>query len=257
MSDKIKVIVVTHKEYEMPKDNMYLPVWVGNKANPPDDSFQRDNIGDNIAERNSQYSELTALYWAWKNLNSDYIGISHYRRHVSKKKVNSLDDILSEQQALELLKKNRVLAVQKRIYPETIKNHYIHCNKNQSSIASKQVEILDKTIGDLYPEYQWAFQRVMNKHSAHMFNMFFMERKDLDEYCGWLFSVLFEAEKRIDAAGVKQERLMGSLSEFLLDTWLTANNIKTYDLKLYQTEMNFWKSVKRFLYRRFLGKEGE
>lgn len=257
MSDKIKVIVVTHKEYEMPKDNMYLPIWVGNKSNPTDDSFQRDNVGENIAERNGQYSELTALYWAWKNLESDYIGISHYRRHVSKNKAKSLDDVLTEKQALELLKNNRVLVVQKRIYPETIKQHYINCHKNQSDISKKQVEILDKTIGDLYPKYQVAFHKVMNKHSAHMFNMFIMRRKDLDAYCEWLFKILFEAEKRIDAAGVKQDRLMGSLSEFLLDTWLTANNIKTYDLKLYQTEMTFWKSVKRCLYRRFLEKQGE
>lgn len=254
MNDKIKVIVVTHKEYEMPEDRMYLPVWVGNKVSPPNDSFQRDNEGDNISERNNQYSELTALYWAWKNLESDYIGMSHYRRHVSMKKTKSLEGILSEQQALELLKSHRVLVVQKRIYPETIKQHYINCHKNQKEIAGKQVDILDETIGDMFPEYQESFHRVMNKHSAHMFNMFIMSKEDLNAYCEWLFSILFETEKRIEKAGVKQDRLMGSLSEFLLDTWLTQNDIKAYELKLYQTEMSFWKSVKRFLYRRFFEK---
>lgn len=33
-----------------------------------------DNTGDNISLRNSNYCELTGLYWAWKNLKCDYIG---------------------------------------------------------------------------------------------------------------------------------------------------------------------------------------
>jgi hypothetical protein len=69
-----------------------------------------------------------------------------------------------------------------------------------------------------------------------------------------MFRILFEAEKRIDEAGIKRERLMGTLSEFLLDTWLSKNNIEAYELNLYQTEMNFWKSLKRSLYRRYLEK---
>ena len=42
-----------------------------------------DNTGENISEKNSMYCELTAQYWAWKNLNADYYGFFHYRRYLN------------------------------------------------------------------------------------------------------------------------------------------------------------------------------
>ena len=90
MSDKAlsaTIVVATHKKYRMPKDPLYLPVHVGAegkkdaKGNPLDFGYQKDNEGDNISIKNPRYCELTGIYWAWKNLDSDYIGLVHYRRY--------------------------------------------------------------------------------------------------------------------------------------------------------------------------------
>ena len=80
----IKILVASHKKAEMPEDSMYLPVHVG-RALYPDREFgyQSDAEGDNISIKNPYYCELTALYWAWKNLKADYVGLAHYRRHFS------------------------------------------------------------------------------------------------------------------------------------------------------------------------------
>ena len=70
----IKIIVATHKKYWMPSDDIYLPVHVGKKGKT-DLGYQGDDTGDNISDKNTNYCELTGLYWAWKNLKADYKGL--------------------------------------------------------------------------------------------------------------------------------------------------------------------------------------
>ena len=61
---KVKVLVATHKAYAMPKDSLYLPVFVGKALHPETTlPFQGDDDGENISLKNPNYSELTAIYW--------------------------------------------------------------------------------------------------------------------------------------------------------------------------------------------------
>ena len=83
-----KIIIATHKMYDMPQDDIYLPVHVGREGKDAL-PYQPDNTGDNISAKNPSYCELTGLYWAWKNLDCDYLGLAHYRRHFSMKSRSS------------------------------------------------------------------------------------------------------------------------------------------------------------------------
>ena len=85
----IKILVAAHKKYWMPDDSVFLPIQVGAALHPAL-GYIPDNTGDNISAKNPNYCELTALYWAWKNLDCEYIGLCHYRRYFGHK-VHSKD----------------------------------------------------------------------------------------------------------------------------------------------------------------------
>ena len=80
----LRVVVAAHKPYWMPADPVYLPVQVGAAGKESIPGYTRDDSGENISAKNPHYCELTGLYWAWKNLPGDAIGLAHYRRHFAR-----------------------------------------------------------------------------------------------------------------------------------------------------------------------------
>lgn len=83
---ELKLLVATHKSYIFPKADCYMPIHVGKRNSKLDLDIQGDDTGENISDKNSSFCELTALYWAWKNLDDyKYIGLVHYRRYFSGK----------------------------------------------------------------------------------------------------------------------------------------------------------------------------
>ena len=95
---EVRIIVAAPKKYRMPDDKMYLPLHVGAEGKKDADGkaldlgYARDNTGENISALNPSFCELTGLYWAWKNLRADYIGLAHYRRHFSMKRRAGFDN---------------------------------------------------------------------------------------------------------------------------------------------------------------------
>lgn len=229
----IKIIVATHKKYKMPKDSMYLPVHVGREGKQ-DLGLQGDNEGENISEKNPYYCELTGLYWAWKNLKNEYIGLAHYRRNfIHKKGKDKFECIASTEYMSNMLDKaDVVLPKKRRLYIETIYSHYKH---------TMYVEPLDEVrnvIMEKCPEYIEFFDKKMKRRSGHMFNMCVMKKEILDEYCEWLFDILFELEKRVDPKQYSafHARYLGRISERLLDVWIEKNEIQFVEVKVADME---------------------
>ena len=61
--------------------------------------------------------------------------------------------------------------------------------------------------------------------------MFIMSREQLNNYCSWLFPILFELESRIDISNYDpvQKRIFGYLGERLLNVYVAAEKIKHVD----------------------------
>ena len=249
----IKIIVVTHKEYNMPNDKIYTPICVGpNKG--AIGKYIADDSGENIADKNQSYCELTALYWAWKNLNYDILGMVHYRRYFVDGKIKKKDYILSEEQIKNYLTQYDAIVAKHRVYIESLKDHYINCQRGKEKGARRQLQIVGEVIAEIAPDYKKVYFEHMNGKTGHMFNMFIMKKEDVDAYCNWLFPILFEVEKRIWEEHVEHERIMGGLAEFLLDIWLIVNRKKVIEKHIVEDGYSFFQKVKFVLYRRLFGK---
>lgn len=236
-----KIIIVTHKDYEMPVDEMYLPVCVGVGIPELKDKFQPDNVGENISDKNSTYCELTAIYWAWKNLNLsnlDYVGVAHYRRHFSmKKNAKNVNDAIQHEELNKIMRElgdKAIIATQKKKYLTSIREHYEKSLKGYEEIHKKDIRRLKEAIHTISPDYDDAANKVLNGHEAHMLNMFIMSSKNFDSYCGWLFSIVDRVVALSDDRE-DQRRFAGALSEFCLDIW-GANRITIKELPLLETE---------------------
>lgn len=213
----IKIIVNTHKRYRMPDPTVYVPLHVGS-AGKPDIGYLRDDTGDNISRKNEGYCELTGLYWAWKNLPADYLGMVHYRRHFSVHKgKDKWKSVLNDKEAEYLCDRFDIILPKKRhYYIETLYSHYEHTHYIEHITQTRQI------ISEKYPEYLQRFDTVLKQRNGHMFNMFIMKRELLNEYCEWLFDILGELEKRVAVDGLSpfQKRFYGRVSEILLNVWL-------------------------------------
>ena len=253
---KVNIIIATHKKYDMPKYKSYLPIHVG-KEGKNDIGFKGDNTGNNISLKNPYFCELTGLYWAWKNLKVDYVGLAHYRRHFKgkTKSKDKFEQVLSDKEINELLRKNDIILPKKRnYYIENLYSHYEH------TLHIETLDITGEIIKEKYPKYSKEFDLLKKRTSAHMFNMFIMKKELMDEYCKWLFDILFELEKRIDTTKYDSfhARFYGRVSELLLDVWLNTKGYKYTEVPLLNMEkVNWWKKGTSFLKAKFLGKKYE
>lgn len=239
-----KLFVVTHKTVNgIPTDRMLIGVGSGEIENVD----LRDSVGDSISEKNSNFCELTALYWIWKNDTSASVGLEHYRRFFCRRTLR-IACPLSVSSIEKKLRKADILLPDKVNLRQSIYEHY----KKNHVIAD--LECCREIIMEKFPEYLASFDAVMRKRRAYMYNMFVMRRELLNSYASWLFDILFEAEQRIELGGRDhyQERVFGFLSERLFQVWIFHHHLRVKSAPVYNIgEKIFLKNCKNFL-KKFL-----
>ena len=258
----IKIIIAAHKPYQMPTDLIYLPLQVGAKGKESI-GYQRDDEGENISDLNPYFCELTGLYWAWKNLDADYIGLAHYRRHFSMHPHarDNWDAVLKYDEIKDDLEKIKIFVPEKRrYYIETLYSHYKHTH------YAEQLEETGRIIEERCPEFSGFFNKVINRRWGYMFNMFIMNRELLDEYCSWLFDILFVLKDRIgeekeNKLSPYQRRLYGRISEIIFNVWLEKklscgelNKDEVMELPVIMIgKVNWIHKIKSFLLAKYAG----
>lgn len=226
-----------------------MPIHVGAaRSTQVIPGFQRDDTGDNISTLNSNWCELTALYWAWKNLQCDYLGLAHYRRLFKGRHGALTDDELKALTA----KYDIILPKKRNYFIESSYSHYAHAHHANDLDETRRIIATD------YPDYFDAFDSVMRRTSSHRFNMFIMRRALADEYCAWLFDILQKLAKRLDIRNYTpyDARVFGFVGERLLDVWLLRKGLKYHEIPVLNLESQHWpRKALNFLIRKFLPKK--
>lgn len=246
----LRVVVAAHKPYVMPGDAVYLPLQVGAEGRASI-GFRRDDEGENISGKNANWCELTGLYWAWKNLDADCIGLVHYRRHFQGRRggVATGAELAA---ALEMC--DVILPRPRRYVIETSYSHYIHAHHAADLDETRRI------LGERYPDYVAAFDEVMKRRGGHRFNMLIMRRELFRDYCSWLFDVLFELERRLDISSYSgnDARVFGFVSERLLDVWLRRRaetaELRVREWRVLHLESQHWpRKILSFFARKVRG----
>lgn len=242
----MSVYVVSHKEINFKLPTGYKKIYVGKNSSKlaQEQEALIDSTGQEISDKNSKYSELTAQYWIWKNSKDSIKGLVHYRRLLRNGKSFmpvSFEDIEN------ILQKDDVIVSQKVYVRNSVQRDY------EDHHYKKDLDAVKDIIEELYPQYINSYNKVMAAKSYHSLNILVTSSEIFDAYSEWLFSVLFELESRINTDNYSsyQGRIYGFISERLLDVWLLHNEKNIVELPILFRESNWQFLIKRKLRQSF------
>lgn len=179
-----------------------------------------DCDGDNISAKNGNYSELTALYWMWKNClaNSltnkeyEYYGLMHYRRILD----------LTEDDISRLVDNDQdVVLPYPMPYEPDIEMHHERYLKKEDWNA------VWNAVMELQPRYTEAFHDILKQKFLYNYNIILARKHVLTEYCEWLFPILERVEElSIPQGSERADRYIGYIGETLETLYFMHNKDK-------------------------------
>ena len=255
MSKKVEILISCHKPTDIVLTSVFKPIQVGAKDKPLlMDGFYRDDEGDNISLMNPMYCELTAQYWAWKNLELDYYGFCHYRRYFNfsdnRYEEDDYGNIIEkylDKQAIEkyalddatvsnLVDEYDVIVTERKDLqklPSQISSSREHY-KMAKRLHMRDYELLLSIIDELYPDYSSAAHKFADGHISCFCNMYILRKDLFFKYCEWMFSVLkvFCDRRNMKYYSTEALRTPGHLSERLFNIFLIHLEETVPDLRV-------------------------
>ena len=229
---EVKLFVACHQPTPVPEHPLLTPVQVGTAlAARRFGGFAHDDEEENISEKNRSYCELTAQYWAWKNAEASYLGFFHYRRflypdtdekrpyRIGKIPTPELLDKLGYRSFAELIRGYDVVAPIGEDMRVPVREHYADAPHHHG----KDLKLIEEILSERHPDMTAAVEGYLSGTVCYFGNIYIMKKALFHEYCGWLFPVLEEFDRRADLSGYSAQELRvdGYLAERLFGIWLT------------------------------------
>ena len=215
--------------------NLYIPINCGNLKGTNDWCDKHLNyetdFKDNIAHLNPKLNEMTSIWCYWKNLmkDADYVGHNHYRRLFRIEDLNDISeyDVIDAKPIPMMFNMSYFTGSPIPNFVSTdIKNGYAICHKIED--WNKMEELLKKTPYYVFFE-EWSKQIQLTSPC----NLFIMKKKMFEEYCNFVFPILFDLEQKINLEGRDgyQRRALAFISERLTSLFIYSKKQQGYKSK--------------------------
>lgn len=194
-----------------------VPLQVGASLSDKKIADRQDNTGINISQKNGNYSELTGLYWLWKNklesrgesAEGQYYGFMQYRRileiaadDIGRMVSNDIDVILPYPMP----------------YEPDIEVHH------ERYLRAEDWQALLDALSEVHPEYAQYFPTVLSQRYFYNYNIILAKKQILSDYCSWLFPVLERTEELSVPKGKDRcDRYIGYMGEVLETLYFMKN----------------------------------
>ncbi len=238
---ELLVLATFHKPYHVRPDSSWLkPCTVGAFRMDAADAFC-DADGENISALNPFFCELTALYWAWKNLkNVRHFGLYHYRRYLylgpsflnaprvpidePRAAMDAMASEESGQRALQWLSyADAIVPMPYRLGGAIAQEYVAHHDRAHWQLF---VDVLMAQNPE-YRRYRGFFD---HSNRFTYCNMFIFGWERFEHYCSKLFPLMNEVFERAERPADKyQARYIGFLAERFMMFYLHAEGLRTHE----------------------------
>ena len=127
-----------YAEDEYLQNEACIPIQLGFDETHIELGIQKDNVGDNRGDKHPYYSELSGLYWIWKNIDAEYKGLFHHRRAFTLQNESLYDHLFYQYRLFKCVLINMIH------YKETASPHQI-------VVKSAEYRIRVQEIMDTFP----------------------------------------------------------------------------------------------------------
>jgi len=250
-------IYMWHHRPVLPLESRVIrPLHVGAALAPQPLGALTDASGDNISAKNRTHSELTGIYWAWKNdTTSTHIGSFHYSRWLALAPVpyprNEHNTItlpfllpqrlehygLDEASVIRMCTAYDLIVTDETdvrmegcatCRDQYAKHHHVEWYDLACDIADKQ-----------HPQLTPYLDRFSRQTHCSFFNMFIARRDVFSDMCEVVFDILDRVAPHVpeEMLRTRDKRLFGYISERLFNAYYAFLQGTRTDLKIARAPM--------------------
>jgi lipopolysaccharide biosynthesis glycosyltransferase len=266
----IKIFVSCKTNSHTAENPLLHPIQTGAAlATKSFEGMIRDNTGDNISSKNEYYCELTAQYWAWKNIDADYYGFFHNRRYLSFNThpliqspegvvmLETISDATVRKLRLDETTMRQQIAQYDVIVAHPLDHAMIDSYGLDRTVYGVYGHGKDHQIADLdlaaeivkrrHPDFAKDVDDYLNSSEGFYLNLFIMRKSLFSDYCEWLFPILEELYQK--QKGIKRsaygKRFVGFVAERLCGIYLTHLIRSDEELKIKLAQFCLFDDIKK------------